>query len=76
MLAIVVIYYYDVAMSDESMLDQAYRVVDDHVGRRKEIARDTGLGYQWLNKFAQRKIDDPGVNKIEKILEWGKDKAA
>jgi len=35
---------------------------------RKEIADATGLGFDWINKLAQGRIPDPGVNKIEKLL--------
>lgn len=34
-----------------------------------EICQRTGLSYWWLIKFAQGRIDDPGVLKLEKLQE-------
>ena len=35
----------------------------------RQIARDSGLGRQWLQKLANGEFTDPGVNKIERLLE-------
>jgi hypothetical protein len=32
-----------------------------------EVANTTGLGYEWLKKLKQGDIQDPGVNRIEKL---------
>lgn len=36
-------------------------------GRYREVAEATGLGYEWLAKLSQGAIQDPGVNKIERL---------
>jgi hypothetical protein len=34
-----------------------------------EICQLTGLSYWWLIKFAQGRIEEPGVSKLEKLME-------
>ena len=40
-----------------------------HKGRLPLLAEQTGLDYEWLRKFTSNQIKDPGVLKIEKLLE-------
>ncbi len=35
-----------------------------------QIYRDTGLTPNWLSMLAQGKIEDPGVNKVQKLHEY------
>ena len=50
--------------------EQAIELLRKHRGHWPTIARETGLGYQWIIKLAADKIPDPGVVKIEKLLAW------
>lgn len=34
-----------------------------------EMCRQTGISYWWLTKFAQGRIDNPGVVKLERLVE-------
>jgi hypothetical protein len=34
---------------------------------RRVIAAEAGVGYEWLQKFSQNKIGDPGVILIERL---------
>lgn len=34
------------------------------------ICKTTGLGYDWLTKFAQGRIAEPGLSKIEKLQRY------
>lgn len=49
----------------ESLLTTTKALLERDRGNWPATARDTGLDYNWLQKLAQGKIDDPGVNKIE-----------
>lgn len=51
-----------------SMLESALNYAKENRGKLPTIAEQTGLGYQWLMKFTNGKISDPGVKKIEVLL--------
>lgn len=34
------------------------------------LCAETGLTYWWLTKFAQGRIAEPGLSKIERLAEW------
>ncbi|PVX77194.1 hypothetical protein [Paraburkholderia unamae] len=38
-------------------------------GEWPAICKRTGLSYWWLIKYAQGRIDNPGVLKLEKLME-------
>jgi hypothetical protein len=40
-------------------------------GRLPAIAAETGVGHQWALKFANGKIADPGVARVEAVLRHG-----
>lgn len=61
--------------SMNDLKEQALKIVRDAKGKRRAISTETGLGYDWLNSFAQGRIKEPGVSKIEKLIQW-KSKAA
>lgn len=48
--------------------DRAIRYVRQRKGNLPALSRETGLDYNWLRKFADGLIVDPGVNKIETLL--------
>lgn len=53
-------------MSDKTLLDSTLDMLREHK-RYRQIAEDTGLGYEWLTKLAQGRIPDPGVKRIEAL---------
>lgn len=34
------------------------------------IAANSGVGYQWLAKFSQGRISDPGVSKVQQLHDY------
>lgn len=55
------------------MLDETRRLYDARIARggtAAEIAGGSGVNLHWLRKFAQRRFDDPGVVKTEKLLRY------
>ena len=39
-------------------------------GKWPEIAENSGVGYEWLRKFMQDAIEDPGFRKVTKLYEY------
>ena len=54
----------------DSLTEQAKNYLDSCRGKWKEVAINTGLDIQWIYKFMSDGIVDPGVSKIEKILQY------
>ena len=48
-------------------LDQIIAYLDAQKGRLPTVAKETGLGLEWLRKLVAGHIQDPGVSKIEKL---------
>lgn len=50
--------------------EQALALLEVDKGSWRETAEKAGLDYNWIQKLAQRKIADPGVNKIESLCAY------
>ena len=37
---------------------------------RHLISKHSGVGYEWLAKFAQGRMKDPGVHKVQKLHDY------
>lgn len=59
-----------------TILEETLALLDDAAGRvsRPTIAAGAGVGIDWLNKLATRKIEDPGVGKVERVRDFLKKK--
>ena len=42
-------------------------------GEWPRIARECELDYFWVQRFAQNRTNDPGILKVEKLMEWFND---
>jgi len=51
-------------------IEKARKGLQRHSGNYPAIAKATGLGLEWLRKFAQGVIDEPRVRKLEKLQKW------
>ena len=56
-------------MSTRNLAKQATDYLESTKGTWTKIADETKLNIEWIYRFAQGRINDPGVNKIEKLLE-------
>ena len=36
----------------------------------REVAAGSGVGYEWLAKFSQGRIGDPGVRKVQALHDF------
>ena len=52
----------------EKLLNNAIVYASSYKGNFPLLATETGLGYQWLKKFTQGHISDPGISKIGILL--------
>lgn len=51
-----------------NILEKTINQLNLHKGSWVEIAKDAGVSYSWLTKLAYRKIPNPGVVTIERLL--------
>lgn len=56
----------------QTLKEQALKIVLEAGIPRRELARQTGLGFDWLNSFAQGRLKDPGISRVEKLFAWAK----
>jgi hypothetical protein len=54
-----------VKKSPETLLDQTVYLLINSKETLQNIAQCTGLSYHWLQALKYKKIDDPGITKIE-----------
>jgi hypothetical protein len=56
-------------MSD--LLARTYELLDRRgTVSLRQIALETGLGQDWLDKFSQRRIREPGVVKVQRLHDY------
>ena len=57
-------------------MSQARAFVAASHGRLREVAEEIGVSYDWITKFSQGRIQDPGWSRIHRLAELSKKKAA
>lgn len=57
-------------------IEETKALLDVRKGQWVEVAKEAGVGYEWLLKFAKGKINHPGFDKIAKLYTYLKDKEA
>ncbi len=55
-----------------STVSEVLQFLDTQKGRLPAVAKDTGLGLEWLRKLIGGHIHDPGYSKIEKLRDYMK----
>jgi len=58
-----------------STVDEILHFLDTQKGRLPAVAKETGLGLEWLRKLIGGHIHDPGYSKIEKLHAYMKSQA-
>ena len=51
-------------------LEQTRRLLQEATMPRREIALAAGVDYEWLAKFSQGRIFDPGVRKVQALHDF------
>jgi len=49
---------------------QAIRELTKKHGQYEKLAKRSGVGYQWLTKFATGSIDNPTLSNIDKLEQY------
>lgn len=57
-------------MRTEKLLDRTYRLLDACNLTYREIAAGARVDINWLAKFKQRAIDEPGVTKVQSVHDF------
>jgi len=52
------------------VIDHTRQAIHDRKGQWNRIARDTGLSFGWVRKFAVGQVENPGVLTLEKVRHW------
>lgn len=50
-----------------TLLEETITLLGKDKGNWPTTAEETGLGREWISKLARGLIDDPGINKVEKL---------
>ena len=57
-------------MKTETLLERTYQLIDSTNQTYQQVADATGLDKNWLMKFKQRAIKEPGVSKVQKVHDF------
>ena len=57
-------------MNGEPLLLETYRVLDATNLTYRQIAEGCGVDVNWLMKFKQRQIKEPGVTKVQRVRDF------
>lgn len=60
----------------EKMLDSVVAYLQTVKGRWPQIAKETGLTYDWIVRVADGRISDPGVQKIQLLYDYARSRTA
>ena len=67
---------YSSHMQSKTFLEETYELVANCGLTQRQIAEGAGVNYWWYIKFAQRSIPDPGVERVQKVHDFLKNRAA
>ena len=54
----------------ENLLERTYRLLDDSDLTYAQISAGAGVDINWLSKFKQRAIGEPGVSKVQGVHDF------
>ena len=57
-------------MNSQSLLDATYRLVESSDLSYPEIAAGASVKTDWFASFMQRRIREPGVNKVQRVHDF------
>ena len=52
------------------LLDETLKLIKQCELPRRELARQSGVGYEWLCKIDQGRIKDPGVKRVQTLYNF------
>lgn len=54
----------------EPLLDRTYKLLEASKLTYEEIANGAGVKFDWLAKFKQGRINEPGVSKVQLVHDF------
>ena len=54
----------------KNMLEDTYKLLAECDLTQKEIASGAGVNYWWFIKFAQRNLNNPTINRVQKVYDF------
>jgi hypothetical protein len=57
-------------MHTEQLLESTYRLLDASTLTHREISKGANVDINWLAKFKQRAIEEPGVLKVQRVHDF------
>lgn len=57
-------------MQTETLLDRTYRLLSSSDLTYHQIASGAQVDVNWLAKFKQQAIDEPGVKKVQRVHDF------
>ncbi len=57
-------------MEQGSLMSETHRLLKARSQTLPEISSGTGIPFYWLRKFISGEIDNPSVNRIQKLWEY------
>lgn len=57
-------------MQTETLLDRTYQLLDSTTLTYREIASGARVDINWLAKFKQRAIEEPGISKVQNVHDF------
>jgi hypothetical protein len=57
-------------MARQNLLELTYQLLDESQLKYREIAAGAGVDINWLAKFKQRAIGEPGVTKVQAVYDF------
>lgn len=57
-------------MATENLLEETYRLLDASDLTYRQIAEGARVDINWLSKFKQRAIEEPGISKVQGIFNF------
>lgn len=57
---------------ENEWLEQTYTLLERYKKDRglKQIVKDTGLKYGWLNDFSRKRSENPGIQQVKKLYDY------
>lgn len=57
-------------------IEETLKMLEEQKGRWPKVAKEAGVGYEWLMKFSRGEIPKPGFEPVTKLYTYLKKQAA
>lgn len=57
-------------MKTKSLLEDTYALLEKRSMSLQIVAQETSVSYSWINMLNQKRIPDPGVQKVQRVHDF------